>query len=93
MIGVVDSRLKVYGLENVRIVDAGIIPMMITGTISSTVYAVAEKVGSAQHTGYSVLTHLTRRQILSRQIGSCNIIIWSSRTFSGTGNNLDSQSS
>ncbi|KAJ7503684.1 alcohol oxidase [Mycena galericulata] len=41
--GVVDSNLKVYGVENVRIVDAGIIPQMITGTISSTVYAVAEK--------------------------------------------------
>ncbi|KAJ7501565.1 alcohol oxidase [Mycena galericulata] len=41
--GVVDSSLKVYGLENVRIVDAGIIPQMITGAISATVYAVAEK--------------------------------------------------
>ncbi|KAJ7605453.1 alcohol oxidase [Mycena polygramma] len=41
--GVVDSNLKVYGIRNVRVVDAGIIPMMVTGTISSTVYAVAEK--------------------------------------------------
>ncbi|KAJ6516557.1 hypothetical protein C8R47DRAFT_961254, partial [Mycena vitilis] len=46
-VGIVNSDLKVYGIENVRVVDAGIIPMMVTGTISSTVYAVAEKVRRA----------------------------------------------
>lgn len=41
--GVVDSRLKVYGTANVRVVDAGILPMQVCGHLTSTLYAVAEK--------------------------------------------------
>ncbi|KAI0319838.1 alcohol oxidase [Amylostereum chailletii] len=41
--GVVNNKLKVYGLANVRIVDAGIIPMTIGVALQGTVYAVAEK--------------------------------------------------
>ncbi|KAJ5540418.1 CAZyme family AA3 [Penicillium frequentans] len=41
--GVVDSRLKVYDTENLRIVDAGIFPLIPRGNIQATVYAVAEK--------------------------------------------------
>lgn len=40
--GVVDPQLKVYGLQNVRIVDAGIFPLTISVPIQQTVYAVAE---------------------------------------------------
>jgi choline dehydrogenase-like flavoprotein len=43
--GVVDSELRVYGVDGLRIVDASIFPMAIAGHTSSTVYAVAEKVG------------------------------------------------
>lgn len=41
--GVVDSRLKVYGTRNLRIVDAGIFPMVPAAHLQAPVYAVAEK--------------------------------------------------
>ncbi|KAI3158190.1 CAZyme family AA3 [Penicillium roqueforti] len=41
--GVVDSRLKVYGTQNLRVVDAGIFPLIPRGNIQATVFAVAEK--------------------------------------------------
>ncbi|KAM0717761.1 hypothetical protein Q7P37_006093 [Cladosporium fusiforme] len=41
--GVVDSRLKVYGSANVRVVDASTFPIIPRGNIISVVYAVAEK--------------------------------------------------
>jgi choline dehydrogenase len=41
--GVVDQRLKVYGIGNLRVVDASIFPMHVQNNICSTVYAVAEK--------------------------------------------------
>ncbi|EIM84790.1 FAD-linked reductases C-terminal domain-containing protein [Stereum hirsutum FP-91666 SS1] len=42
--GVVNSRMKVYGLENVRVVDASVIPLAPTAALQPTVYAIAEKV-------------------------------------------------
>lgn len=41
--GVVDSELKVYGTENVRVVDASILPLQLSGHLTSTLYAVAER--------------------------------------------------
>jgi choline dehydrogenase-like flavoprotein len=42
--GVVGSDLKVYGVNNLSIVDASLMPIIPSTHLSSTVYAVAEKV-------------------------------------------------
>lgn len=42
--GVVDSSLRVYGITGLSIADASIIPMTPATHLSSTVYAIAEKV-------------------------------------------------
>ncbi|KAI1440622.1 putative GMC oxidoreductase [Annulohypoxylon stygium] len=41
--GVVDSKLRVYGIDGLRIVDASIFPLIPRGNIQSSVYAVAER--------------------------------------------------
>ncbi|KAK8109490.1 hypothetical protein PG999_007627 [Apiospora kogelbergensis] len=41
--GVVDARLRVHGAPNLRVVDAGVFPLMPSGNIQATVYAVAER--------------------------------------------------
>lgn len=41
--GVVDHRLIVYGTENVRVVDASMMPLIPRSNLQSTVYAVAER--------------------------------------------------
>jgi choline dehydrogenase-like flavoprotein len=41
--GVVDKRLRVYGVKNLRVVDASIAPLIVRGNIASLVYAVAER--------------------------------------------------
>jgi choline dehydrogenase len=42
--GVVDTHLRVYGTKNLRIVDAGIMPLVPASHLQASVYAVAEKV-------------------------------------------------
>lgn len=43
--GVVDPRLRVYGTRGLRVVDAGVMPMIPGGHLQASVYAIAEKVG------------------------------------------------
>ncbi|TFY83215.1 hypothetical protein EWM64_g799 [Hericium alpestre] len=41
--GVVDSKLKVYGTANLRVVDCSILPMEMSAHLQATVYTLAEK--------------------------------------------------
>jgi choline dehydrogenase-like flavoprotein len=41
--GVVDPKLKVYGVQNLRVVDASIFPLEIRNNLQICVYAAAEK--------------------------------------------------
>lgn len=41
--GVVDPELRVYGLDNVRVVDASAIPLVSAADVQATVYAFAER--------------------------------------------------
>lgn len=41
--GVVDTKFKVYGTKNVRIVDGSVLPIQISAHLSSTLYGFAEK--------------------------------------------------
>ncbi|TFB00070.1 hypothetical protein CCMA1212_008139 [Trichoderma ghanense] len=43
--GVVDAQMKVYGTGNVRVVDASVLPMQVSGHLTATLYAVAERAG------------------------------------------------
>lgn len=42
--GVVDERLRVYGVKGLRVVDSSIMPLIVRANTQSTVYAVAERV-------------------------------------------------
>lgn len=40
---VVDTNLRVHGVSNLRVVDASIMPTIITGNTNAPVIAIAEK--------------------------------------------------
>lgn len=41
--GVIDTELRVYGVEALRVVDSSIMPLIPQANIQTTVHAVAEK--------------------------------------------------
>ena len=40
---VVDSRLRVYGVDKLRVVDASIMPSVVSGNLQATIFMLAEK--------------------------------------------------
>lgn len=47
--GVVDPQLRVYGVRNLRVVDASIMPLTVASHTQTTTYAIAEKVSGPEH--------------------------------------------
>nr|POF17007.1 glucose oxidase [Quercus suber] len=45
--GVVDSAFRVYGVRNVRVVDASVVPIQLSAHLSSTLYGLAEKAAAS----------------------------------------------
>ncbi|KAK8191689.1 hypothetical protein IWZ00DRAFT_523926 [Phyllosticta capitalensis] len=41
--GVVSEKLQLYGTSNVRVVDASVLPFQVSGHLTSTLYAIAER--------------------------------------------------
>ncbi|KAK0627673.1 hypothetical protein B0T14DRAFT_563456 [Immersiella caudata] len=55
--GVVDAHLVVYGTDNLRVVDAGIMPIIPAAHLQAAVYAIAEKAADMIKQDNSALGH------------------------------------
>ncbi len=54
--GVVDARLRVYGVKGLRVVDASIIPTHISSHLQATVFAIGEKGAALVQEDYAGIT-------------------------------------
>ncbi|KAI1818794.1 GMC oxidoreductase [Poronia punctata] len=55
--GVVDNSLKVHGTHNVRVVDASVFPLHVSGHPTSTLYAIAERAADLIKMGIHTHAH------------------------------------
>ncbi|EIW85831.1 alcohol oxidase [Coniophora puteana RWD-64-598 SS2] len=60
--GVVDSELRVYGTENLRVVDLSVMPMEVSCHTQSIAYAIAEKVSGFRWICFLCAGATSRRQ-------------------------------
>ncbi|KAF7194104.1 Dehydrogenase citC [Pseudocercospora fuligena] len=56
--GVVDTELRMYGIDGLRIVDASVFPLRVQGNIMSLVYALAEKAAHLIKIDYAASTSI-----------------------------------
>lgn len=54
--GVVDANLRVYGLANVRVADASVVPIALSTHLMSSTYGVAEQAGNIIRAYYTNTT-------------------------------------
>lgn len=78
--GVVDSKLRVYGVTGLRIADASVIPLLPATHLMTTVYAIAEKVRNCHCLSLIsiLLTMHSRRPISSSkdELCQCSRVRW-----------------
>ena len=69
---VVDSQLRVIGLDNLRVADASVFPSIIGGNTNAAIVMIAEKASDM------ILTGARRQRRTSRTSDAANHPTWSS---------------